>query len=188
MQVKILKEAGYEEALMGMAFSYKDRALEPLDWWKGQKEKAISRSVKLVPLGPSHAKFLRQIMVWMIIEAPRSFWSEFDTYKVGTVANSESTMHTLAKRKPTYDDFEEGTSQKTMDCFIEQWEELKSDITKLKENLPEGYLQRRMVTMNYEVIRNIFHQREGHRYKRWGKFIEQVTEQLEHKEFLTQGE
>lgn len=184
MQVTILKEAGYEESLMGMAFSYKDRSLEPLEWWKNQKDKAIARSVKLVPLGPSHAKFLRQINVWMIVEAPRSFWSEFDTYKVGTVANSESTMHTLAKRKPTYNDFEDGTTQKTMDCFIEQWEELRSNITALKENLPEGYLQRRMVTMNYEVIRNIFHQREDHRYKRWGKFIEQVTEQLEHKEFL----
>lgn len=184
MQVKVIKEAGYEESLMGMAFSYKDRSLEPEEWWKGQKERAIPRSVKLVPLGPSHAKFLRQINVWMIINAPRSFWSEFDTYKIGTVANSESTMHTLAKRKPTCDDFEEGTTQKTMDCFIEQWEELKVDITKLKENLPEGYLQRRMVTMNYEVIRNVFHQREGHRYKRWGKFIEQLTEQLEHKEFL----
>ena len=184
MQVKILKEAGYEEALMGMAFSYKDRALEPEEWWVSQKERAISRSVKLVPLGSSHAKFLRQIMVWMIIDAPRAFWSEFDTYKVGTVANSESTMHTLAKRKPTYNDFEVGTTLKTIDCFIDQWEYLKSDITLLKENLPEGYLQRRMVTMNYEVIRNIIAQREGHRYKRWGKFIEQVKEQLEHKEFL----
>ena len=53
MNVTILKEAGYEEALMGMAFSYKDRSLEPEEWWVGQKERAISRSVKLVPLGPS---------------------------------------------------------------------------------------------------------------------------------------
>lgn len=188
MQVDVLKEEGYDEALMGMAFSYKDRALEPHEWWKVQKERAVARSVKLVDLGPSHAKFLRQINIWMIVNAPRAFWSEFDTYKVGTVANSESTMHTLAKRAPTYEDFEEGTTKQTMDCFISQWADIKHDITQLKENLPEGYLQRRMVTMNYEVVRNIIHQRGDHRYKRWGKFISDLTSQLQYPQFLTKPE
>lgn len=184
MKVKIEKEEGYELALKGMSYSFRDRSLDLDTWWSGQVERAMKRAESLASLDAGHNKFIRQICLWIDIEAPRSFWSEFDTYKVGTVANSESTMHKLAKRPPLYEDFEEGTTKATMDCFISQWEELKSDITTLKENLPEGYLQRRMVTMNYGNIRNILEQRDGHRYKRWGSFIEQIMEQLEHPEFV----
>lgn len=184
MKVEILKEEGHEMALRGMAYSFKDRAEEPNAWWPEKKERAYQRAPKLAPMSGGHNKFLRQIILWIDIEAPRSFWSEFDTYKVGTVAQSESTMHTLAKRPPTYGDFEEGTTQTTMDCFIHQWADLKDNITQLKENLPEGYLQRRLVSMNYENLRNIVHQRENHRYKRWGSFIEQLLNQVEHPDYL----
>ena len=184
MEVIILKEDGHDLALRGMAYSFKDRAKNPEDWWTGQRERALKRAPLLAPMDGGHNKFLRQIQLWIDIEAPRSFWSEFDTYKVGTVAQSESTMHTLAKRPPTYEDFEKGTTKATMDCFIAQWEELKSDITKLKENLPEGYLQRRLVTMNYDNIRNIVKQRDSHRYKRWGEFIVQLVCQLQYPDYL----
>ena len=70
------------------------------------------------------------------------------------------------------------------DCFIQQWPELKGNITKLKENLPEGYLQRRLVTMSYENVRNIIAQRTNHRYIRWAKFIEEIERQIEHPEYL----
>jgi len=184
MQVTIRKECGYDLALMGMAYSYKDRALDVDDWWEGQRERAVKRSSLLAPMSGGHNKFLRQIILYVDISAPRSFWSEFDTYKVGTVAQSESTMHTLAKRLPTKEDFEEGTTQATVNCFIEQWAELKGNITALKENMPEGYLQRRLVTMSYDNVRNILVQRQKHRYKRWGEFCKQLYEQLEHKEFV----
>lgn len=184
MRVTILEECGYDLALRGMAYSYKDRALCPEGWWKGQRERAIKRSSLLAPMSGGHNKFLRQIMLYVDISAPRSFWSEFDTYKVGTCAQSESTMHTLAKRPPTKDDFEEGTTQATIDCFVSQWAELKSDIAVLKENLPEGYLQRRLVTMNYDNVRNILSQRKNHRYKRWAEFCKQIYDQIEHKEFV----
>lgn len=184
MQAIILKEEGHELALRGMAYSYKDRAIDPEDWWKGQYAKAAKRAPLLAPMDGGHNKFLRQIQLWIDIEAPRSWWSEFDTYKVGTVAQSESTMHTLAKRPPTYADFEEGTTQATMDCFINQWEELKSNITTLKENLPEGYLQRRLVTMNYDNLRNIVKQRENHRYIRWGSFIDHLLFQIKRPDYL----
>lgn len=184
MKVKVEKEEGYELALKGMSYSFRDRSLDLNEWWQGQKERAEKRAPLLAPLDAGHNKFLRQICLWIDIEAPRSFWSEFDTYKVGTVANSESTMHKLAKRPPIYEDFEEGTTKQTMDCFISQWQDLKGDITSLKENLPEGYLQRRMVTMNYGVLRSIFSQRNEHRYKRWSSFIEQLIPQLEHPEFV----
>ena len=184
MYVEILKEEGHELALRGMAYSYRDREEDINQWWEAKKERAYERAPKLAPLGAGHNKFLRQIILWIDIEAPRSFWSEFDTYKVGTVAQSESTMHKLAKRPPQYSDFEEGTTVATMDCFISQWDELKGDITRLKENLPEGYLQRRLVSMNYENLRNIINQRTNHRYQRWGTFINQIIIQCEYPEYL----
>lgn len=114
MKVKILDEYGHELALRGMAYSFKDRAEDPERWWPGKRDRAYKRAPMLAPLGKGHNKFLRQIMLYIDIEAPRSFWSEFDTYKVGTVAQSESTMHTLAKRPPSYDDFEKGTTVATL--------------------------------------------------------------------------
>lgn len=184
MRVRIYKESGHEEALMGMAYSYKDRALDPDEWWKGQRERALKRAPLLAPMDAGHNKFLRQICLWIDIEASRAWWSEFDTYKVGTVANSESTMHTLAKRGPVPDDFEEGTHWRVIDAFIDVWKESKGDINVLKMNLPEGFLQRRMVTMNYGVLRNIIAQRTGHRLKWWDHFINAAIEQAEHPEYL----
>ena len=184
MKVKILKEEGFDIALRGMAYSYKDRAVDPETWWPNQRERAVARSVKLAPMSGGHNKFIRQIGLWIDIEAPRCWWSEFDTYKVGTVAQSESTMHTLSKRAPLLKDFEEGTSLIAIDAFSRVWCEAKGDVTTLKLALPEGYLQRRIVTMNYENLRNIIAQRTGHRLKLWQVFIDQVLEQVEHPEFL----
>ena len=184
MEIKILKEDGYELALRGMAYSFKDRS-EPVDaWFDRVKERAEKRAPLLAPKGGGHNKFLESMVVWIDVEAPRSFWSEFDTYRVGTTKQSESTMHTLSKRPPTHEDFEEGTTQMTINSFILQWQELKDDITKLKENLPEGYLQRRLVCTNYMMMRNIIKQRTNHRYRRWQKFIDEILIQVQYPEFL----
>lgn len=180
MKVEILKEEGLEYALRGMAYSYKDRAIEPEVWWtKEQYGKAAQRALKLAGKGGGHDKFLRQIVLWIDIEAPRCWWSEFDTYKVGTVAQSESTMHTLAKRPPTYADFQHGTPVQIMDAFIAVWPDVKHDVTLLKLALPEGFLQRRLVTMNYEVLANVILQRDGHRLKFWQQFIEYILVQAQ---------
>jgi len=185
MKVTILEEAGHDLALRGMAYSYKDRAIDPDSWWEPQLERALKRAPLLAPMDAGHNKFLRQIELWIDIEACRAWWSEFDTYKVGTVANSESTMHTLSKRPPSFDDFEEGTHEDIVFTFMRVWEMAKGDVTTLKMNLPEGFLQRRMVTMNYAVLRNIIDQRDGHRLKWWGVFIEAIRKQVAHPEYLT---
>lgn len=187
MQVKVIEEHGHDAALRGMAFSYKDRAIDADEWWEKQRERALKRAPLLAPMDAGHNKFLRQIKLWVEIEACRAFWSEFDTYKVGTVANSESTMHTLAKRGPLPEDFEEGTHWRVIDAFTDVWLGAKGDINTLKMNLPEGFLQRRMVTMNYGNLRNIIAQREGHRLKWWGVFIEAMRAQVQHPEYLNQG-
>lgn len=184
MKVTILREAGYEEALRGMAYSYKDRALDPGEWWQGQYQRAQVRAPKLAPKGAGHNKFLRQIQLWVDIEAPRCWWSEFDTYKVGTVAQSESTMHTMAKRAPTFEDFEADTPAAVIIAFMHAWPDIKGDVTRLKLALPEGFLQRRVVTMNYENVRGIVQQRTSHRLRYWKPFIEGLLSQLDHPEFI----
>ena len=189
MEVKILSEHGYELALRGMSYSFKDRSADVEDWWEAQLQKAIKRAGLLAGKGAGHDKFLRQIQVWVDVEAPRCFWCEFDTYRVGVVENSESTLHTLSKRPPTKYDFEEDTPESTIEAFKEVWKGASSnapfDITVLKCALPEGFLQRRLVTLNYENLRNIIKQRTGHRLKYWGMFIESILAQAEHPELLT---
>ena len=184
MKVDIIEEAGHEWALYGMALSYKDRKLNPEDWWPSQRAKAEKRAVILAGKAGGHNKFLESICVWLDIEAPRAWWSEMDTYRVGTTKQSESTMHTLSKRPPERDDFEEGTDDYQIQGFIVLWEQVKSDIHRLKMNLPEGFLQRRVICTNYKVLRNIIWQREGHRLKLWQTFIDEVLVQAEHPEYL----
>lgn len=184
MQVKVLEEHGYESACRGMAYSYKDRALDSDEWWEGQRVKAYKRSVLLAPKDGGHNKFLETIQVWIDIEACRAWWSEFDTYRVGTTKQSESTMHTLSKRAPIREDFEKGTPELVMVAFANVWEVAKGDVNVLKLALPEGFLQRRIVCTNYKVLRNILAQREGHRLKWWKVFSEALLAQVEHPELL----
>lgn len=184
MKVQVLAEHGYDLALRGMAYSYKDRALDPDLWWEGQREKAQRRAPLLAPMDGGHNKFLESIQVWIDVEASRAFWSEFDTYRVGTTKQSESTMHTLSKRAPTFDDFEEGTPDFTVLAFREVWEHHRTDINVLKMALPEGFLQRRLVCLNYKALKNIITQRTGHRLKWWGVFIDAMLAQIAHPELL----
>ena len=184
MEVRVVNECGYEDALRGMAYSFKDRAEDPDTWWVTARKKAVTRASLLCGKGGGHDKFLRQLVIWVDISAPRCWWSEFDTYKVGTVAQSESTMHTLAKRPPTHADFSPETAPEMIDAFILKYPEIKHDVTKLKCALPEGYLQRRMVTMTYENVRSICKQRDKHRLKFWKQYLDQILPQLIHQEFL----
>ena len=187
MQVKVLNEAGYEEGLRGMAYSFKDRA-EDVDewWWVGAYDRAEKRAPLLAPKDGGHNKFLESIVVWIDIEACRAFWSEFDTYRVGTTKQSESTMHTLSKRAPTYSDFEPNTPTGIIDTFITLWPYIKHDVTTLKLALPEGFLQRRLVCTNYKVLRNVIAQRTGHRLIFWQQFIDDVMKQVAHPDLLMQ--
>ena len=198
MEIKILEEAGHDTALYGFSLSYKDRAVKPEDWWFSQDHNnpyypdimrrrfdKIPKTAKAnAPRGKGHNKFLRQIMLWVDIEAPRYWWSEFDTYKVGTVAQSESTMHTIMKRDVVPDDFEE-YDDGLLPCISQVNMAISyKEFYKAKRRLPEAYLQRRVVTMNYEVLRTIIKQRKGHRLPEWATFIGAVAEQVEHPEYI----
>lgn len=143
-------------------------------------ENDISLATRLAKAGSDHRKFLRQIMVSMDITAPLYWWKEFDTYKVGTVANSTSTMHKIQAKEFTRDDF--SCDRMSEDClgvldsviaYLEA--ERKSFIeTKEKQNwhnmiqlLPSSYNQMRTVTMNYEVLINIYYARRHHKLAEW---------------------
>ena len=145
---------------------------------------------KLIKAGEPHRKFLRQIFVSVDITAPLYWWKEFDTYKVGTVANSTSTMHKLASTPITkecfeMDDFEDVSDIDTFGFVSDWWdnniyylEELRQKYNETKDKrywkelirlLPESWLQTRTVTMNYENILNMVKCRQNHKLTEWSE-------------------
>ena len=142
---------------------------------------------RLIKGGTEHRKFLRQIMVSVDITAPLFWWKEFDTYKVGTTANSTSTMHKLSSTPITMDCFELSEYTKSDNYFlnfINHLEGLRRKYLESKnktiwktliEELPESWLQTRTVTVNYENLRNMYFQRRNHKLTEWSEmFIEWV--------------
>ena len=197
MEVIKLQEAGYEQALLGLSLSFYDHK-EPLAlWWNAEKfSRAERRAKALAHKGGGHNKFLESIQVWLFVQAPRCWWSEFDTYRTGMTKNSSSTMHTLDKRETEAFDYETGTSQQAINAFNISLQAYKNpesffykDITRLKMNLPEGWYQERQISTNYMTLQNIIRQREGHRFHYWNTvFIKSVLEQVEHPYFLIKQE
>ena len=142
---------------------------------------------KLIKAGSEHRKFLRQIFVAVDITAPLYFFKELDTYKVGTAANSTSTMHKLASTPITIDCFEMGDFTPLIDNFkidlswrtvVSYLEQLRQKYNETKDKrywkelirlLPESWLQKRTVTMNYENILNMYRQRKNHKLTEWSK-------------------
>jgi len=132
----------------------------------------------------AHRKYLRQIMISMDITAPLYWWKEFDTYKIGVVANSCSTMHLIHKRDLEMDDFStdhlDSASIDILSALIMYINTRRREFVEKQDKkiwwqiiqlLPNSYNQRRTVTMNYENAIIIIHQREGHRLDEWNKFV-----------------
>lgn len=183
MEVNVLEEHGHENALRGMAYSYKDRAVPICEWWTHDRYvKMCKTAMALAHKGGGHNKFLESIVVWIDVEAPRYFWSEFDTYRVGTTKQSESTMHTLSKRDVYSDDFATCCIPQTLLNEINACRD--TDIQTLKGILPESYLQRRLVCTNYKTLQNMYTQRINHRLPEWQAFCNAIMEQLEFPEYI----
>ena len=169
---------------------------------------------KLILAGAEHAKFTRQIFVSVDITAPLYWWKEFDTYKVGTVANSTSTMHKLSTKPITKEMFD--FIDNSDDLIVSQgksicgeWEYVFSDyiddIVDMCENLrlkfketgdaaywkaliqilPNAYLQTRTVTMSYANLRNIYFQRQHHKLTEWSLFCNWILTLPYSKELIT---
>ncbi len=143
-------------------------------------ENDLSLASKLAAAGSDHRKFLRQIIVSMDITAPLYWWKEFDTYKVGTVANSTSTMHKIQAKEFTRDDFSHDRLDSEALAFLDKLiAYLEAERVKFIENhekqpwhnmiqlLPSSYNQMRTVSMNYEVLINIYYARRHHKLAEW---------------------
>lgn len=143
-------------------------------------ENDLSLAVRLCASGSDHRKFIRQIFVSMDITAPLYWWKEFDTYKVGTVANSTSTMHKLHARPLELADFSTDhltpASLAEFERYVSYLETVrqryvagkdKTDWYDLIQLLPSSYQQMRTVTLNYEVLVNIYFARRNHKLDEW---------------------
>lgn len=137
--------------------------------------------------GTEHRKFLRMIHVQMDVTAPLYWWPEYDTYKVGTTANSCSKMHKIASRPLTMDDFSTDHLKPyefralenlilTLNANIESYvaHGNKKDWWQIIQLLPQSYNQRRTIDMNYENVFTMIKQREGHKLDEWNDFVSRL--------------
>lgn len=213
--------SGWEAAVRGMR--------NPMNSWDNSDSDGGRVGVsdwalmmRLVKGGASHRKFLRYVTVSMDVTAPLYWWKEFDTYKIGTVANSCSTMHKLTAKPFEWDDFSHEW------LLVEDCEYLDKDLELMKANagklcamgdtvlknliddlnkfremylatkdkfwwwqiiqlLPTSYNQKRTILLNYEVLRNIYHTREGHKLDCW-HYFRIWCESLPYSELITTKE
>ena len=145
--------------------------------------------------GPEHRKWNRMVTVTMDITAPLYFFKEYDTYKVGTVANSCSTMHKIQAKKFEMSDFsvEHLRSLRVMHKIIDELnfyrdkfnkDKKKEDWWEMIQLLPTSYNQKRTVHLNYEVLGTIYHQRRHHKLDEWHVFCDTIKT-LPYSEFIT---
>lgn len=215
MKFENISTMNWENAFRGLrnpleSWSKSDSGFTSERAYLGQKD--LDLAVRMVKAGTSDRKFLRQIMVSIDITAPLYWWKEMSTYKVGTVANSTSTMHKLATTPITLDCFElrdyepdlitQNSPQPTfvvhvgerVFTFVEFLEDLRQKYLETKDKrywkelirwLPEGWLQKRTWTANYEVLRNIYHQRKNHKLTEWHQFCNCIESLPYAEELLT---
>lgn len=147
--------------------------------------------------GTDHRKFMRMITVYLDITAPLYWWKEFDTYKVGTVANSCSTMHKIAAKEFTLEDFSHEhlgyqsirvlkDTIKVMNDFREEFikDHEKVNWWQMIQLLPSSYNQKRTVMLNYEVLANMYKSRRKHKLDEWHTFCDWI-ESLPYSELIT---
>jgi len=175
MEVKKLKEAGYEESALGFSLSYNS---------------TIERAMQIMPKyafgKPGESKFLESIFVWLDVDASRTTWSEMDTYRIST-KQSESTMHTLGKRHLTQEDFEYPIPEDMLaivNNHIDKYKNKEIKKHQLKNILPEGFLQRRIWCFSYKTLQNIYAQRSDHELPQWHVFLDTIIQSIDHPEFI----
>lgn len=210
MEIKTIEVVGFEPSLMGIRAPYKSYDKSDTDLTQGDDgefklgDSDYSLAERLCKAGRNHRKFMRMWYVYADITAPRYLWSEFDTHRFGVEKNSESTVHTLYKEDITDDlfefDFENSPEcavtamRATQEALCELQKEFKaaSDPKEknyyrrlMKQILPESFLQRRFVCMNYEALRHMYEERKNHRLPEWNKIFVDWVKTLPYNEFIT---
>lgn len=224
IKIKNIEVAGWEAAIRGMRNPHNS-------WGKSDSFRAFDEGImndifvigpnditlmkSLVKAGTDHRKFMRMIVVYCDITAPLYWWKEFDTYKVGTVENSCSTMHKIADKEFTEEDFsldhiiDEVTNSQCYTYRDTEWD--AGDVTDLLigllnhyrelylqtndkkywwqmiQLLPSSYNQKRTVMLNYEVIANMYKSRKNHKLDEWVELMRYFKENLPYSELFTGG-
>ena len=200
--IKRTSVVNFENALRGMR--------NPMNSWErsdsyydeGGKyiigENDLSLAVRLARAGSDDRKFLRQIFVSVDVTAPLYWWKEYDTYKVGTVANSTSTMHKIHSKAFSRDDFScdrmSDTALTCLDNVIDVLEERRQKYVETKDTaywhdmiqlLPTSYNQMRTCTLNYENLINIYFARRYHKLPEWHVYCDWIASLPYSKELIT---
>ena len=197
MKVTDIETYCWKAAIRGMRNAKESWALSDSDGEKlGAKDRELM--LKLARGGSSDRKFMRMLIVTMDITAMQPWWSEFDTYKVGTVRNSCSKMHTIHKKHFTHDMFTTigtdmipyageaqmkvvETCQKLIDDYNRTGE--KKYWRALIELLPEGFQLKSTVLLNYEVLAKMYRERHAHKLSEWHSFCDMI-ERLPNSEII----
>lgn len=162
MKVTIIEEHGFESAMKGLARSFNQ-----------DPSKMPKVALNLSPKDLGHNKFLESIVVWIDIDAPRFWWSEFDTYRVGMTKQSDSTMHTLKRQPLTQENFEYKIDELYLN-HLNKMIDANLEIDIIKNALPDGFIQGRTICTNYKVLRNIILQRRNHKLPQWRFFCNEM--------------
>ena len=195
IKIENIETYGWEAAIRGMrnplnSWDKSDSHLElskmgDYNFFVGENDLKLMK--KLAAAGDDHGKFMRMIGVSMDITGPLYWWKEFDTYKVGTVANSCSTMHKIADKEFVIEDFScehlTPLALTTLETVINMLNIYRENylVTKSKDDwwqmiqlLPSSYNQKRTITLNYAVLKNMYNARKEHKLDEWRKFCSRI--------------
>lgn len=187
IKIENVEVVGLDHAIRGMrnpmnSWEKSDSGYDnPIEFRVGEAD--LDLMLRLSKSGPVDGKFRRMIVVYVDITAPLYWWKEFDTYKVGTVANSCSTMHKIHAKEFTLEDFSTehlyGKSIAAISAVLEAMNHERDCYIKSNDKdcwwqmiqlLPSSYNQKRTVMLNYEVLSNIYRHRRNHKLDEWREF------------------
>lgn len=192
MRYKVLHCAGYEQAVLGMMLSYGKTSFDDFTATDEDRDRVAT---KLAPMDGGHNKFLEQIQYWILVQAPLFWWKQADTYRVGISKSSESTMHKSWKSGLTQEMFETPIFQDTLNNLNKFIDEYNADKTTTERkaysqdliigNLPDAYLQTRLLNVNAKCLRNMYFQRRDHKLKQWRDFCDWIKTELPYGDLIT---
>ncbi len=215
IKIENFEVVGWEHAIRGMrnplnSWDKSDSGWHPMEvadgigWLIGENDLDLMK--RLVKAGTDHRKFMRMIVVYADITAPLYWWKEFDTYKVGTVRNSCSTMHKIHDKPFTREDFSFENIPDGYCWFLNEGDLIEDILMALNDAreefldtkdkkywwqmiqlLPSSYNQRATVMLNYEVLANMYHSRRTHKLDEWREFCKWI-ESLPYSELITGGD
>jgi len=203
MKVTLLNESSFKPALYGLGLSYGITSeVDPYGFmydktgkYGALTDRLIDIATKLAVKGDGHNEFLIHITTEWVIQAPRYWWEEMIQYRFADMFPtrmqvsdlSESTMHTLTARDLKQSDFEYPISPDNLaelNLYRQAVKDSKMPLERFKNHLPEGFLQKRVLGMNYLCLQNIVKQREKHRLPEWRTFCQSVSDSITFPEWV----